>query len=238
MYFSLPKCALILRIRVVGPWRIRTGSKVSKSKGALIANPGEIHSLGKVRANPKQQEVRWWGKQSHQVAAGVCTIQCPMRSCFKLSWWEQEFLSFRLVLRDENKNFFRSVLCFEIKMQTSFCPVLWDNNKNFFQSRVSRREREFLSFNLMLWDQNKNFFLSVLCFEKSKNFFLLISGFETTRTILARNFKNWYFCLSPDWYFHRFSGRRWEMENDFSRSSKKKWSSWEFSRTGVPVGLL
>ena len=85
MYFSLPKCALILRIRVVGPWRIRTGSKVSKSKGALIANPGEIHSLGKVRANPKLQEVRWWGKQSHQVADGVCTIQCPMRSCFKLS---------------------------------------------------------------------------------------------------------------------------------------------------------
>ena len=46
---------------------------------------------------------------------------------------EREFLSFSLVLQDENWNFFLEVSCFKTRTRISF-----------FQSHTSRREREFL----------------------------------------------------------------------------------------------
>ena len=51
------------------------------------------------------------------VYCSVCRGQCVTRSLFQFSRREQEFLSFNLVLRDKNKNF-------------------------FFQSQALRRERE------------------------------------------------------------------------------------------------
>ena len=56
--------------------------------------------------------------------------------------------------RDEIKNFFLSVSCFETRSRISAC-----------QSHASRRDREFLPFSLMLRDEIENFCLSVSCFE-------------------------------------------------------------------------
>ena len=54
-------------------------------------------------------------------------------------------------------------------------------------------------------DENENIFLSISCFETSTRILFLISGFETRtrieiKTILARIFGNYIYCLFIDWY--------------------------------------
>ena len=55
--------------------------------------------------------------------------QGTARSLFQLSRQDREFLSFNLMFRDANENFFLSVSCYETRTRISF-----------FQSRASRQE--------------------------------------------------------------------------------------------------
>ena len=169
-----------------------------------------------------------------------------------ISRWEQEFLSFSLMLWDEN--FFLSV-------------GLWDEteNRDKDNSRENVQEYNFLfvsglifiqkadNFSTFLkivrffsdsiwflWDENENILLSIrdsrreqeycsfnhVIWDDNENVVLSITWFETTTSIF--------------FYQTCVSRLEREIENDFSRSSEKKRSqfSQDFLRAGFLTGNI